>query len=474
MRGIGPRMPGGVACVVALLLALGIGPVMLMAPAAAQDPPEPPPDPGGHITVSPAMRDSLLSEVKRYSHMINALRESLAAVGSDSLERLAGREMLDRAFQEFGGAISSLSRELSDLNLDVDDQRISLTDRDGGRVEIKIPEDLGDQISRGITSITSAILEELPDTLALGHTEPKFHKFLEVAKPLPERRIVGGDAVKLFDDIIVRDDEEVRGNVVAIMGNIVIEGQVNGDVVGVFGDVELTETAEVTGQIFTIGRLDRDTDAEVLGKIVVVQPPDFMRRGSWPGWIHIGWLGFVGRQIEFILVGLLLILLLAVTPPERFRTMLAIMNQNPSGCFAFGVIAALLGHVALVILFGVLVLTVIGIPLALLLLLGYIVAGLLAVATVCVHVGSWFCRRLNLACSRFWVLALVGLLILHLPNLIGSLLGLLPPLALLALLLNIMGIAIKVTAFCYGIGALVTSRLGTPRPLPVTPAPAPQ
>jgi hypothetical protein len=117
----------------------------------------------------------------------------------------------------------------------------------------------------------------------------------------------------------------------------------------------------------------------------------------------------------------------------------------------------------------VLILTVIGIPLALLLLLGYVGIGLLALTIVALQVGRHACRLLHLPCQQSGVFVVTGLLLLHSLSLIGALIGLWPPFSALALFLIVLGIAVKFCAFCYGIGTIFISRFGSSEPVHAQP-----
>ena len=76
------------------------------------------------------------------------------------------------------------------------------------------------------------------------------------------------DLVKVADDIHVAAGEKIEGDVVAVMGNIVIDGIVLGDVTAVMGDIKLGPKAVVEGKLNVLaGQLQRDRGATVLGKI---------------------------------------------------------------------------------------------------------------------------------------------------------------------------------------------------------------
>jgi hypothetical protein len=413
-------------------------------------------------TLDEAARESLLVEVRKYTQLLTTLRDSLQEVEREGLgDQRAGKE-LDLAFEELGGAISELSDQLSGLNLDIGDQSISLRDRNGGGIQIDIPENLGEQISRGLSSITAAILSELPDTLDLQAEARRLPEVLRVRRPVPPRRVRSGDAIKLWDDILVDEDEEIHGNVVVVFGNAMVAGRVDGDVIGIFGDVELGARAEVSGQVFALGRLYQDDTAKVDGDVVVLNPPFLPNEfEGLDTFFRGGWLSFLARQVEFLLIALLVLLLLVILPERRLKSARQALSDHPGGCFGYGLLATLLGHVGLVVLFLVLVLTVIGIPLALLLVLGYIAFGLTAVTLAALQVGARACASLHISWRQPWTVALCGLALLHLISFLSSVLGLWPPLRPLAILFGVLGIAVKFLAFCYGVGAIVLSRLGS-------------
>ncbi len=413
-------------------------------------------------TLNEAARESLLVEVRKYTQLLTTLRDSLRDVEREGLAGRRGGEALDLAFEELGGAISELSDQLSGLNLDIGDQSISLSDRNGGGIQIDIPENLGEQISKGLSSITAAILSELPDTLDLQAETRQRPEVFRVRRPVSPRRVRSGDAIKLWDDILVDEDEEIHGNVIVVFGNAMVAGRVDGDVIDVFGDVELGAKAEVTGQVFALGRLYQDDAAKVDGDVVVMNPPflpgEFEGLGTF---FRGGWFSFLARQIVFLLVAMLVLLLLVVLPERRLQSAKQALSDHPGSCLGYGLLATLLGHIGLAVLFFVLVLTVIGIPLALLLVLGYIAFALTAITLAALQVGERVCTFLRISWRQTWAVALCGLALLHAVSFLGSVLGLWPPLRTLAFLFGVLGIAVKLLAFCYGLGAIVLSRLGS-------------
>jgi len=419
--------------------------------------------------------------MRQYSRLLNSLRDSLSSAESEGeLNEIRGEELIDQALEELGGAISDLSRELSTLDLTIDDNTISLRDRDGEGIQINIPEDLDEQISRGIESITSAILEELPDTISFEPDDwenweewdsaEDWGRLFTRDEPRRKRRVTGGNVVKVWDDVLIEADEEIRGDVIVVFGDAVISGRVHGNVINVLGDVELDETSEVTGKVLVVGRLDQDEDSEVGESVQVFRPPFSSHElGNVQDIFGVGWVSFLIKQLEFILVALLTLLIIAVFPQRRLVTIENALRTLPGQSFGYGLLLTIAGHIALIVLLAVLILTVIGIPVALLLLLAYLGVCLLALAIVALQIGRQACAVLHLPWTQRGVLLLVGLFLLHAVTLLGSIIGLSAVLGPLAFLFGLLGLGVKIFAYIYGVGALAVSRIGTVDLPPVIP-----
>jgi hypothetical protein len=437
-----------------------------------------------------AVRDSLRAELRRYAQIAHALRDSVAR--ADGGQAAAQREReVDETIDELTKSLSEISQELASLDVQVLDNTIRLRDKHGGTVSIALPENLDAKVTRGLGYLSRVILDELPDTVKVAlPRELAEARDLEPPTPpdpaarrltptpttpstaplarifgldaLRKKKVIEGDLVKVRDDVIVQPNEVVRGNVVSVMGDALVEGQVDGDVVVVLGDLQLGEGASVGGRVVTVlGRLDRDEGAEV-GSVVVVNPGSFLNfdlsdlaagKGTW--------VSFVAAQVFLLLVLLLVVVLLVGVPPLRLQTATTVLARRPLECFGLGLLMAVAGHVILAALLGVLVLTVIGIPVALLALLGLALLDLLAVGIACVNLGSWLCRKLGLACRRPWAMAVLGVLVVHVPSFIAALLAWQGGAAPVAAGLFVAGVVLKTAVFLFGLGSLVVSRLGT-------------
>jgi hypothetical protein len=403
--------------------------------------------------------------------------ESLHALAEHRLQEIAQlpdslrERALNDAIEDLGGAIEDLGQELSQLDLRIEDQAISLRDRSGGRIRINIPSDLGEQISRGITSITASILDELPDTLRVplppGSTPPEWEGRVRTRPPAilftpraePERRIVAGNAVKIFGDIVVDEDEEIAGDAIVVLGDVVVRGQVDGDVVAVLGGVDLGAGSEVRrGVTVVLGRLDRHAEAEVGGNVFTLDPGWPGRRtggASWPGWLLLG-----AVWASFLILVLLLLLVLAVFPASRQQIAASAFALRPGACLGLGLLWLLPGQLLLVLLMGVLVLTIIGIPLAL--LVGLASLGLVLLGAGLTARGLAGRLRGSPADAGRPTLggALLGFTLLCVPGLLGGVLAPLPGLAPVALVLLAVSGLLLFAAAALGLGALLRTRLG--------------
>lgn len=403
--------------------------------------------------------------------------ESLHALAEQRLQALAQlpdslrERALNDAIEDLGGAIEDLGQELSQLDLRIEDQAISLRDRSGGRIRINIPSDLGEHISRGITSITASILDELPDTLRVplppgsapsgweGRVRVRPPAILFTPRAEPKRRIVAGNAIKIFGDIVVDEDEEIAGDAIAVLGDVVVRGQVDGDVVAVLGAVDLGAGSEVRRSVTVVlGRLARHAEAEVGGNVFTLDSgwPGLRTGGaSWSGWLLLG--AVLG---SFLILTLLLLLVLAVFPAPRQQVAAAAFAARPGACLGLGLLWLVPGQLLLALLMGVLILTIIGIPLAL--LVGLASLGLLLL-------GAGLTARALAARLRGAPTdagrptlggALLGFTLLCAPGLLGGVIAPLPGSASLALvLLAVSGLLLSAAA-ALGLGALLRTRLG--------------
>ncbi|MFH2053318.1 MAG: hypothetical protein ABIK96_12710 [bacterium] len=420
--------------------------------------------------VEAAERDSLLLEIRHYTRMIAAMRDSLVLddLGIELTEER--KQQIKKSIEEVGKAVEDISQELSQLDLEIIDNRISLLNKSGEGIVINIPENLDQNISEGLNAITKLILSELPDSLRFekpdswttqtGKSKSWHWNSLVPRPPRTPRKVIPGNVVKVGDDLLVREDEDIRGNVIVVMGSLELSGRVQGDVVVVMGDVLVSESAEVKGQIVTVlGRLDQDPDADV-GEVVVVDPFG-SSNFSFKGLFGAGWISFLVSQGLFFLTLVLAALGAVIVPRARFERVVLGLRTGAAQSLGIGFILALVGHAVLLALMAILVLTVIGLPLALLLGLAVALASILAVAVAAAVVGEKVCAALGRTCASPLLAVVVGMIILHAFSFAASLVGISPALGAVVWPLSILGILVKTLAYLLGLGAIVRTRLGS-------------
>ena len=311
------------------------------------------------------------------------------------------------------------------------------------------------------------------------------------------RRIHAGDndVVQVGQDIVIERGEHVLGHVFAMGGNITIRGMVDDDVVAMGGDVVLEDGATVRGDVVSLGgAVQKAPSATILGSNVTVGG---LGKRFW----DFRTLNLVGNGVRFLtaianlafwlFIGWVVILMSA----ERSRRVLARLEQAPGtsiGVGLLGVLALVPATIAVALVAVLLVVTIIGIPVAAILLLGYVVAvvavllwgGVLGATAL----GDWIVRRLapRLGEPTLIRATLIGMIALGVLPLVGPLfraMGIaIPPAAILGALLTVIGRIIQCAAMLAGIGAVLNARAGQVEPIripwgsrvtPVAPVPPP-
>jgi len=276
--------------------------------------------------------------------------------------------------------------------------------------------------------------------------------------------VVNGDEsglVRVFADADVPRGETVDGDVVAVFGSVRVAGHVKGNVAAVFGSATLEPDAVVDGDVVALGgALDQATGAVVNGESVS------LGLFSWhPGvpTVNVLLLTVLGLwAIGFVLGWLLLMLF-----PQRVQRVALTAARRTAGSFVLGVASAPLVVIAIVLL----MITVVGIPFAIVLPLVYLFAvwaGNLATSYV---LGCRLLRRPLEGPMSAAALA-SGTLLVTLFFVLGAVLaGPQGPLRSLALFFALLGVLLALGLSVVGTGAVLLSRFGgRPRessPIPV-------
>jgi uncharacterized RDD family membrane protein YckC len=327
-----------------------------------------------------------------------------------------------------------------------------------------------------------------PEDRAVESTEPakgetaqpaeKFQKLKDLKKlrkldqlgsiKVDARHSPRGDRVHIMDDVVVSAGEIIRGDAVAVMGDLKVDGEVmhdavavmgdntiNGtvhhDVVAVMGDLTLGPKARVEGNAVCVGgEIRRDPGAVVGGEVraqgIGFHGIDFERLTNvWDKTLKVGRPLAIGAHLGWLWIitgfSVAIYALLALLFPQSIRRCGDKLMQEPG----LTILAAVLSLLALPVLFILLCITIIGIPVALFLLpLAVILAAFFGKASIYALVG----RRLT---GDRWHLALATIL--------GTFVF------VLLFLVPVVGLLLSLSVAFLGFGAVVLV-LFTPKPKP--------
>src|SRR5262245_29171179 len=281
-----------------------------------------------------------------------------------------------------------------------------------------------------------------------------------------------GDRVRVFGDVMVREGEDVSGQVVAVLGSVRINGEVGSDVVAVLGSVDLGEKAVVRGDVVSIGgRVNRTAGARVGGGVTEVSLADLdWRMHGAPALGGLGLLSFFGGlgavpRLVGTTFRLLLLLLFASMAMIVARASVEVsahrVSDNPVKAALVGLAAELLFIPALVVTCFVLAITIVGIPLLFLVpfaVLFLILVALAGFTGTALAIGQWARRRFGLSSAPGFPDIWIGIVIILLPTLVGRLIGLSGFVGWpISVLLIATGTGLEFLAWSTGFGAILSN-----------------
>ncbi len=278
--------------------------------------------------------------------------------------------------------------------------------------------------------------------------------------------------MRIFGDVVVEQDEEVTGQVIAVMGSVRVDGEVGDQVVAVMGSVELGPSAIVGGDVVSVGgRIRRAPSAQTRRSVTEVSLADSdfnVHVGPWfDGWSPFMWFGGFGAVPRLVGTGLRTLLLLLLTgivlvvAGRSVEASAQRVSDNPVKTTLIGLVAEILIPPVLFLTAIVLAISIIGIPL--LLLIPFVVLFLLLIALVgftasAAAIGRAVQRRFALGNGGSFVGVCIGVLVILSPLLLGRVLALAGwPATPFALLLVGAGFAVELLAWASGFGAMLTN-----------------
>ncbi len=406
--------------------------------------------------------DSLRRSIETRLQRIDALRDSLSGVRDADF---------DAAIEDLGSVFEEIESELRDIDVTVNDEILKFSSQ-GGELSINIPENWEEKVSQGLSAITATILSELPDSLEIERGLDEFREqarswqidiFDDEPARAPEPRVVGDDVVSTGDDVVIGDLERVTGSVVVFGADATIMGTVDETVFVLGGTLNLGRDACVHGDAVTLfGSLRRHEDATVDGSVISMGGDGFDGDVFGLPDLSDGITGVLIKLAGLLVLGLLILLIFALLPGERLRRVEFHLISHPGQSFAAGLLWTTVGHLLLLLVLALLIVTVIGIPVAALLGLSYLLLGVIAMGVVARVLGDRFCRCARADCesrAAWWAL-LAGLFLILLPGLIGTMLGGFHALRPLSNFFDVIHVTVLFAVYCFGTGAVLSSRLG--------------
>jgi hypothetical protein len=185
-----------------------------------------------------------------------------------------------------------------------------------------------------------------------------------------------GNIMRVGSDIHVETDQVVIGDVMAVGGDITVDGHVEGDVVAMGGDVYVNSGGKVDGDVVCMGGQLHEQEGAVIGG-QRVEATRHGRHGRAMRHIvneeersH----GGMGGAVVWLLITLGIGWAFTGLAPGRTARSLEVLKREPGTSAVTGILAAMLtvpSIVALCMLVALLCITIIGIPLAIGALFGY-------------------------------------------------------------------------------------------------------
>ena len=276
--------------------------------------------------------------------------------------------------------------------------------------------------------------------------------------PAVFNRIIRNDIVKAGSDILVAEDELVEGDVTGLGADVTIEGKVEGSVVAVGGDIIVTSTGEIEEDATSVGGYIRKQPGGVIGGELVevgFVPRDMLRkpfRSVIPG-------GFPFMVVIFKVLFLLFIglVVFSVVPEHVKRVKIKLEKETlKSG------LVGLLGEILILPIFILLIITIIGIPVAILVEpLLVLLATILGYTAVSLYIGERIKENTNIKPQTSLLTVLLGIIAIELIPIFARIIGVAgAPGSGIGLALIICYWFLIYLILTFGFGAVILTRFG--------------
>lgn len=324
------------------------------------------------------------------------------------------------------------------------------------------------------------------------------------------RSTVTSDAKVAIGSNVTVEADEVAREVVAVGGDLKVEGEVLGDAVAIGGSVEITgkvtgnvasignrvilrEGAQVLGDVTSVGgEVEREPNVDILGEVreVAFVPGFSLDFDDWPDirWHRGPWwrpfrytdgLELVSAVLRSLFLVLFVCLIFLVARPTVEKVS-AQLSPEPWKAGLVGLLIEVLFVPVFCVVCVILAVSIVGIPLLVLLVLALpfvALAVLLVGFTSVAHTfGSWINRRFGWSQTSAYLILLLGVAAIQGSSLLGDFFDLVGgPLVVFAVLFGLFGFVVKYVAWTVGLGAVFLTRFGgrSKREAPALPPPPP-
>lgn len=298
------------------------------------------------------------------------------------------------------------------------------------------------------------------------HPLPQPHPF---PFPSPAPQVERKSIFKLGSDLIIAENEivqeeaivcggnltlygKVQGDVVVIGGNAKVEGEIQGDMVVIGGNAEILSPAKIDGSFVCVGGEAKIEEGTILGETQIIHWRGLLSRKAPPK-IH-GSL-WVLSQLAFIAFLMLIAGFIVLVFPNQTQIVANHLRKNYGKSILVGSVTLLLFP----FVFLILLITIIGIPIALLLPL-VIGAGLFMGGTaISLILGEFVKERFGLRWKSLLLFVFTGMLLLEGILFLGKMASHFWP--LFSFWFGLTNAFLVLCTWVAGLGTVIWTRFGT-------------
>jgi hypothetical protein len=256
--------------------------------------------------------------------------------------------------------------------------------------------------------------------------------------------------VKFSDNVIIGRNELINGNIIIFGGDAIIYGTVRGGVVVLGGNVRLFSTSSIQDDVICIwGTTEADPGAHIAGKTIVFNSGKAFKEVFSTSTLSVAF---------YIFLALLFItaLIIQTAFPSQIKHIRERIRNEYIRMLAVGFTGAVLFPVLFILLLA----TILGIPIAILVLpMLYIGGFLLGGTAFSILIGQIIKNRTGLRISSSALLFCLGFLVLVLPILLSKIFLLFS--TILSTIFFLIGIFVILTVLLPGLGAAILTKYGT-------------